>query len=157
MKPRLTGITMDRGKGTVLCRDSANEVHFARGMNSPSSDRIDLCLVRTMGGNMRFSSLFAAAVTTLCLFVEPALAEDAGSAAAGYMALAPIGAGLGMAFASGLGAFSQARVCAAALEGIGRNPGAAGQMQTPMILGLALIESLVLFTLAIAAKLSGLI
>ena len=39
---------------------------------------------------------------------------------------------------------------AAALEGIARQPSAAGRIQTPMILGLALIESLVLFALVIA-------
>ena len=37
----------------------------------------------------------------------------------------------------------------AALNAIGRNPGAAGQIQTPMIIGLALIESLVIYALAI--------
>ena len=42
------------------------------------------------------------------------------------------------------------RATAAALEGISRNPGAAARIQTPMILGLALIESLVLFALVIA-------
>ena len=36
-----------------------------------------------------------------------------------------------------------------ACEGAARNPGAAGRIQTMMILGLALIESLVLFALLI--------
>ena len=44
---------------------------------------------------------------------------------------------------------------AAALEGISRNPGAAPRIQTPMILGLALIESLVLFAFFIAFLLQG--
>jgi F-type H+-transporting ATPase subunit c len=44
----------------------------------------------------------------------------------------------------------QGKAAAAALEGISRNPGAAGRIQTPMILGLALIESLCLFAFAIA-------
>jgi F0F1-type ATP synthase membrane subunit c/vacuolar-type H+-ATPase subunit K len=44
----------------------------------------------------------------------------------------------------------QGRAAAAALEGISRNPGAAPRIQTPMILGLALIESLVLFAFLIA-------
>jgi F-type H+-transporting ATPase subunit c len=44
----------------------------------------------------------------------------------------------------------QGRAAAAALEGISRNPGAAPRIQTPMILGLALIESLVLFAFAVA-------
>ena len=47
-------------------------------------------------------------------------------------------------------ALGQGRAAAAALEGISRNPGAAARIQTPMILGLALIESLVLFAFLIA-------
>jgi F0F1-type ATP synthase membrane subunit c/vacuolar-type H+-ATPase subunit K len=39
---------------------------------------------------------------------------------------------------------------AAALEGISRNPGASSRIQTPMILGLALIESLVLLAFVVA-------
>ncbi|MCL2823029.1 MAG: ATP synthase F0 subunit C [Polyangiaceae bacterium] len=48
------------------------------------------------------------------------------------------------------GAMGQGKAIAAALEGISRNPGAAPKIQTAMILGLALIESLVLFALVIA-------
>jgi F-type H+-transporting ATPase subunit c len=39
---------------------------------------------------------------------------------------------------------------AAALEGIARNPGAAGKIVTPMIIGLAMIESLVIYGLVVA-------
>lgn len=53
------------------------------------------------------------------------------------------------------GAFGQGRAAAAALEGIARNPGAAGKIFTPMLLGLALIESLVIYGLVIAFVLSG--
>lgn len=62
---------------------------------------------------------------------------------------------LGMGLASAGGALGQGRAVAAALEGIARNPGAASKVQTPMILGLALIESLVLFSLLIAFILMG--
>jgi len=66
--------------------------------------------------------------------------QVAGAAAAGFaIGIAVLGGGLG-----------QGRAVAAALEGISRNPGAAPRIQTPMILGLALIESLVLFAFAIA-------
>ena len=44
----------------------------------------------------------------------------------------------------------------AGLAGISRNPGAAPRIQTPMILGLALIESLVLLAFVIAFFLQGL-
>ena len=49
-----------------------------------------------------------------------------------------------IALAAGLG------IGIAALEGIARNPGAATQIRGSMILGLALIESLVIYALIIA-------
>ena len=63
-----------------------------------------------------------------------------------YRALA---AGVGFAIAVLGGALGQSRIGAAACEGAARNPGAAGRIQTMMILGLALIESLVLFALLV--------
>jgi len=60
-----------------------------------------------------------------------------------------IAAGFGMAIATFGGAISQSRGIVSALDGIARNPSAAGQMVTPMIIGLALIESLVIYTLVI--------
>jgi F-type H+-transporting ATPase subunit c len=60
-----------------------------------------------------------------------------------------IAAGFGFAVAAAAGAIGQSRIAAAAVEGAARNPGAAGRIQTMMILGLALIESLVLFALLI--------
>ena len=53
------------------------------------------------------------------------------------------------------GALGQGRAAAAALEGIARNPSASGKIFVPMILGMALIESLVLFGLLIAFVLQG--
>ena len=95
--------------------------------------------------------LFFSMVGILCA-VAPALAQAAQAAADNessvnkYKALA---AGFGFALAAGLGALGQSRIAAAAVEGAARNPGAAGRIQTMMILGLALIESLVLFALLI--------
>jgi F-type H+-transporting ATPase subunit c len=48
------------------------------------------------------------------------------------------------------GAIGQSRAIAAACEGIARNPGAAGPIRLAMIIGLALIESLVIYALIIA-------
>lgn len=70
----------------------------------------------------------------------------------GWIALA---AGLGIAIAAFGGALGQGRAAATALEGIARNPGAADKLFTPMILGLALIESLVIYALIIAFVLQG--
>ncbi len=61
----------------------------------------------------------------------------------GAMALA-IGFALGIAAFGG--AFSQGKTAAAAVEGLARNPSVGGRLIVPMILGLAFIESLFLFT-----------
>ncbi|MBI4509238.1 MAG: ATP synthase F0 subunit C [Deltaproteobacteria bacterium] len=66
-----------------------------------------------------------------------------------------LAAGIGIAIAAFGGALGQGRAAAAALGGIARNPGAADKMFTPMILGLALIESLVIYALIIAFLLVG--
>ena len=70
-------------------------------------------------------------------------------------AWAMLGAGLAIGLGVLGGAIGQGRAAAAALEGISRNPGAAARIQTPMILGLALIESLVLLAFVIAFFLQG--
>jgi F-type H+-transporting ATPase subunit c len=79
----------------------------------------------------------------------PAGADVGGSAAAA------IGAGIAIGLAVLGGGLGQGRTAAAALEGISRNPGAAARIQTPMIIGLALIESLVLLAFVIAIQLVG--
>jgi F-type H+-transporting ATPase subunit c len=90
---------------------------------------------------------------------EAAAAVDAKTAVEvaklGASAWIAIAAGLGIALAAFGGALGQARAAATALEGIARNPGAADKLFTPMILGLALIESLVIYALIIAFLLVG--
>jgi F-type H+-transporting ATPase subunit c len=81
-------------------------------------------------------------------------AATQGAAAGGLpsdvkMAIA-IGAGIGIGIAAFGGALGQGRGLAAALEGIARNPAASGKIMTPMIIGLAMIESLVIYALLIA-------
>ena len=66
-----------------------------------------------------------------------------------------LAAGFGLALAALGGTFGQAKAVAAAVEGIARNPEAAQKIQTAMILGLALIESLVLVTFLMAYLLQG--
>ena len=97
-------------------------------------------------------ALAAASLTTL--ISSSAFAQETAAGAASNQfdahAMAALAAGLGIALAVFGGALGQGRAAAAALEGISRNPGAAPRIQTPMILGLALIESLVLMALVIA-------
>jgi F-type H+-transporting ATPase subunit c len=98
-----------------------------------------------------FWKLFAFATTTLVAM--PAFAQDnAANLDTGWIAM---GAGLSIGIAAFGGAIGQSRAAAAALEGIARNPGAADKLFTPMILGLALIESLVIYALLIAFFLQG--
>src|SRR5438477_5662304 len=54
-------------------------------------------------------------------------------------------AGVGLAFAVAFAAIAQSRVAAAAAEGMARNPAARPGIQLALFLGLAFIESLVLF------------
>ncbi len=60
-----------------------------------------------------------------------------------------ITSGFAMAIASGLCGLGQAKATASATESLARNPGARAGIQLALILGLALIESLALYTLVI--------
>jgi F-type H+-transporting ATPase subunit c len=95
--------------------------------------------------NLLLFALVAVLMTAMPVFAQagPAAAQDN---TAGLKAIA---AGVGFAIAVFGGAIGQSRIGAAACEGAARNPGAAGRIQTMMILGLALIESLVLFALLV--------
>ena len=59
-------------------------------------------------------------------------------------------AGFAMAFAAGLCALGQGRAIASAVDAMARQPGAAARIQTAMIIGLALIESLAIYVLVVA-------
>ena len=85
-----------------------------------------------------------------------AFAQEGGAAVGsmGYMGLA-IGAGLAVGLAALGGGLGQGRAASSALDGIARNPQASGKIFTPMIIGLALTESLVLLAWLIANGLSG--
>ena len=66
-----------------------------------------------------------------------------------------IAAGFGIALAAFGGALGQGRTASTALDGIARNPGASDKLFTPMIIGLALIESLVIYSLVVFFSLLG--
>ncbi len=53
----------------------------------------------------------------------------------------------GVALAAMGGTYAQSRAACVALEGMARNPSAAQKLFVPMLLSLALMESLVIFTL----------
>jgi F-type H+-transporting ATPase subunit c len=96
----------------------------------------------------------ASALITL-LVAASAYAQEASGATAfndrdKWIALA---AGLGLGVAAFGGAIGQGIAAGSALNGISRNPTASDKIFTPMILGLALIESLVIYSLVIAIML----
>lgn len=99
---------------------------------------------------MRRLSTLLFAVFAVMMAITPVMAQaPAATPAESGAGLKAIAAGIGFAIAVFGGALGQSRIGAAACEGAARNPGAAGRIQTMMILGLALIESLVLFALVV--------
>ncbi len=103
-----------------------------------------------------FAFLNFLAVTFLALPVWAAEELTKADKLAGLGAGGPIAiaAALAIGLAAVGGGLAQGRTAAAALEGIARNPGAAGKITGPMILGLALIESLVIYAFVIAIMLT---
>ena len=93
-----------------------------------------------------FFAVLTIALLSVSAFAQGDNAADNASTVAAYKALA---AGLGFGLAAGLGGIGQGLIGSRAVEGAARNPGAAGTVQTMMIIGLALIESLVLLALVI--------
>jgi len=94
-------------------------------------------------------------VLVVTLWAGIALAEPAAGEISSSAGLIAVGAGLAIGIAAAGGGIGQGLAAAAALEGIARNPDAQSQIMTPMILGLALIESLVIYALIIGFLLQG--
>lgn len=98
--------------------------------------------------------LLALAVATLGS--QAAMAQEVVAAApSDDKGMIAIAAGLAIGVAALGGALGQAKTAASALDGIARNPAAQGKIFTPMIIGLALIESLVIYAFVIAFFLQG--
>jgi len=83
-------------------------------------------------------------------FASPLHAQEAASAGSEMIRWSIITAGFALAIAAAFGALGQSRAIAAAVEGIARNPSAAGEIRGNLILGLVLIESLVIYVLLIS-------
>lgn len=96
-------------------------------------------------------------ISLATLFSATVFANEAAVATgdASNFAYYAIAAALAIGLAALGGTLGQGRAAAAALEGIARNPNASGKIFVPMILGMALIESLVLFALLIAFMIFG--
>jgi len=87
---------------------------------------------------------------TFVMTFGASLAMAADEAAKSSDPFRSLGAALAIGVAAFGGSLGQGKTAAAALEGIGRNPSAQGKIFVPMIIGLALIESLVLYAFVIA-------
>jgi F-type H+-transporting ATPase subunit c len=90
------------------------------------------------------------------LFPMVSFADDAAHAVnAGSTWTVPIGIGFAIGLAVLGATMAQGRIAGSFMDGASRNPGAGDVMRTPFILGLAFVESLVLFAVLIAFMLLG--
>jgi len=96
---------------------------------------------------MRRSLSFIFMALAVMCFAVPVFAQ--GGAAASATNWVAITSGFAMAIASAVCGIGQSKATAAACEGLARNPAARAGIQLALILGLALIESLALYTLVI--------
>jgi F-type H+-transporting ATPase subunit c len=94
-------------------------------------------------------------VTTLALLLAASPAFAADEMMASPKGMIAIGAGIAIGVAALGGGLGQGMAARAALEGVARNPNAQGKILPLMVLGLALIESLVILSWLVANKLAG--
>jgi F-type H+-transporting ATPase subunit c len=92
---------------------------------------------------------FALALMLIASSVLCAQTTSGGGASSDSRWALYIGSGFAMAIASGLCGLAQGKAVAACAEAMARNPGAGERIQNALILGLVLIESMALYTLAI--------
>ena len=91
-----------------------------------------------------FISLMAVLFAAMPAFAQTGAAPADNSKGLGYIA-----AVVGFAIAAGLCGLGQGRIAAAACEGMARNPSAYNRVQLALILGLAFVETLVIFTFVV--------
>jgi|SRR5665213_2469202 len=94
-------------------------------------------------------AFYTVSVLSFVLMASPAVFAQTSPAPMSGTNWVAIAAAFGMALAAFGGALAQAKVAAAACEGMGRNPGASGAIRAAMILGLVFIETLALLTFGI--------
>jgi len=86
--------------------------------------------------------------------VSPAMAAEAAGdlklAALDMLKYAALAAGCGLGFAAGLCGVGQGISVKGAMDGVARNPEASGKIMVTMIIGLAMIEALTIYSLVVA-------
>jgi F-type H+-transporting ATPase subunit c len=78
------------------------------------------------------------------------MAQQQGDPAASFFSLSDVGIVLAMAITAVGCGLAQGRAISSALEGIARQPEAAGKISGPLLIGLGFIESLAIYVLVIA-------
>lgn len=96
--------------------------------------------------------VFISTFGLVALWSAVAFAQDGGASANAFTAFSwiALGSGLGIGIAAFGCALGMGNAGGKALEGIARNPGAAGKIFTPFIIALALIEALAIYAFVIA-------
>ncbi len=103
----------------------------------------------------RMFALIALMFAAVPAFAQEAATEVVNTATSSQAGLLGLASALTIAVAAFGGALGQGKAAQAALDGIARNPAAQGKLFVPMIIGLALIESLVIYAFVIAFMLLG--
>jgi F-type H+-transporting ATPase subunit c len=98
------------------------------------------------GVNKRIIMMALIALVAVSAFAQGTEAQPAASGVRWGIVSAAFVLGIAAAF----GALGQGKAIAASVEGIARNPSAGAAIRGAMIIGLALIESLVIYALVIA-------
>lgn len=104
---------------------------------------------------MKKSKLVLLVALLLTLFTAPALAQDGAEGDGGGANLGLLGAAVGIGIAAAGGAIGQGRATGEACAGLARNPGAGGRIQIMLLIGLAFMESVVIYALVIALRGAG--
>ena len=106
---------------------------------------------------MKKHMLYVMVGIVLLSLAAPAFAADEAGGAGAVMrdVWKFIAAAFVLGIAAFAGAFGQAKAVASACTSMGRNPGAAGPVRITMLLGVAFIESLVIYALVIAFMILG--
>jgi F-type H+-transporting ATPase subunit c len=107
---------------------------------------------------MKKTSVLMGALMLLAATAQAEEVAQATTAAVGASMMGgwiAVATGFAIALAAFGGAFGQGKAAAAALEGVARNPAASGKLLLPLVLSLALIESLVIYAFVIAFQLNG--
>ncbi len=98
---------------------------------------------------MRKTTMIFFALMAMLFVAMPAFAQGGNAPASGGTNWVALASGFSIAIAAGLAGLGQGRVGAAACESMARNPAARPAIQVALFVGLAFIESLVLFTFVI--------